>query len=203
MTFPARYALERRQWQEALAIAADPAAPPYAQAEAYWAHAVAAGHLKDAAAAKTAVAQFEAAVEATKKSDKPYFAQYMETNHDEATAWLRHAEGNDAEAEKLLRAVADKQDKVGKGEVELPAREMLGDLLLESGRAADALREYETALKTDPNRFNGLYGAAHAAELARQPEKAAEYYAQLRKNCAGSESDRPELARAKSVAAGQ
>jgi hypothetical protein len=60
------------------------------------------------------------------------------------------------------------------------------------------LAEYEKSLHTDPNRFNGLYGAAHAAELLHEPQRAASYYAQLLKNCDnGMHSERPELARAK------
>ncbi|HYL93577.1 MAG TPA: hypothetical protein VEW69_10540, partial [Alphaproteobacteria bacterium] len=107
------------------------------------------------------------------------------------------------EALRLLRAVADKQDKVGKGETETPAREMLADMLLELKRPQEALAEYEIALKTDPNRFNGLYGAAQAAELAQQKQKATGYYAQLIKNCEGSHSDRTELVRAKTLVARQ
>ena len=125
----------------------------------------------------------------------------MTNNHDEAQAWLAFAQGKNDEAVRLLRAVADKQDKVGKGETETPAREMLADMLLEMNRPQDALVEYEVALKTDPNRFNGLYGAAQAAEKAQQKEKAAGYYAQLIKNCQGSNSDRVELAKAKTLVA--
>jgi hypothetical protein len=200
MNFQATYALERRQWREALAIEPDPAAAPFAQGVAAWAHAVAAGHLHDAATAKAAAQQYLALVEAQKQTTKPYMAQAMENARDEALAWAKHAEGDDVDAVRLLRAVADKQDKVGKGEVELPAREMLADLLLDANRPVEALREYEISLNTDPNRFNGLAGAARAAELAKQPEKAADFYAQLVKMCAGSTSDRPELARAKTLA---
>ena len=75
---------------------------------------------------------------------------------------------------------------------------MLADLLMEMGRPEDALAEYEKSMKIDPNRFNGLYGAARAAELAHKPEKATAYYAQLLKNCAGQQSDRPELVHARS-----
>jgi hypothetical protein len=63
-----------------------------------------------------------------------------------------------------LRPIAEKRARVARGDVELPAREMLGDMLLETNRAEDALAEYERCLKTDPNRFNGLYAAARAAE---------------------------------------
>ena len=74
---------------------------------------------------------------------------------------------------------------------------MLADMLLELQRQQEAIAEYEISLKTDPNRFNGLYGAARAAEAMQQTKKATGYYAQLMKNCEGSNSDRPELAHAK------
>jgi tetratricopeptide (TPR) repeat protein len=199
--FAARYALERRQWQEALALQPVEGASPSVQALTYWAHAVAAGHLHDVAATQIASDQFNAMVEATEKSDKPHHAKGMTTNRDETQAWLSFAQGKNDDALRRLRAVADKQDKVGKGETETPAREMLADMLLEMNRPQDALVEYEVALKTDPNRFNGLYGAARAAEMTHQNGKASGYYAQLIKNCQDSNSDRVELAKAKTLVA--
>ncbi len=101
-----------------------------------------------------------------------------------------------------MRQVADTQDKLGKAEVDIPAREMLADMLLELNQPEKALAEYETSMKIDPNRFNGLAGAARAAELAHQPAKASSYYAQLLKNCDdGKHSDRPALRSAKIVLA--
>ena len=78
---------------------------------------------------------------------------------------------------------------------------MLADMLLESNHPEQALAEYETDLKFNPNRFDGLYGAAHAAELAGKNAEANTYYAQLVKVCNGSGSDRPELSHAKSLLA--
>jgi len=78
-----------------------------------------------------------------------------------------------------LRTTADLQSKVGKGEVELPAREMLAEILLLDGRAADALKEYELSLASDPNRFNALLGAARAAEKLGRKAVATKYYKQL------------------------
>lgn len=199
VTFPASYFLERHDWKQALSLQADPGAPPFVAAKAYWANAVAAGHLKNAAAAKAAVEKLEQAMKQVSASNKAYFAKYLEDGRNVALAWQRYAEGNDDQAAKLLRSVADKQDKIGKGEVELPVREMLADLLLESGRPREALAEYQTAMKTDPGRFDSLYGAARAAEAAGSRELAAEYYAQLVKNCSGSDSQRPELAAAKAA----
>jgi len=195
---PAMYFMELRRWKDAADLKPDPRAQPFNQAIPYWARAVAAGHLRDAAAAREAVRQFEAMVEATKRGPKAFFAQYMQTKHDEAAAWLAFTANRNDEALKLLRAIAEKQDVEGKGEVELPAREMLADMLLEMGRPEDALAEYEESLKTDPNRFNGLSGAASAAESAHRPEKAKTYYAQLLKNCEGQHSERTELVHARS-----
>ena len=104
-------------------------------------------------------------VEAVKKSADAYLAEYMETDRDEIRAWIAFAEGNNDEAAKIMRAVADKQDAHGKGEVEIPAREMLADILRESNQPQQALAEYERSMKIDPNRFNGLYGAARAAQI--------------------------------------
>jgi len=199
--FPAMYALETHDWKNAEALAPPAGAEPYNQAITYWARAIGAGHLRDAAAARDAIARYEALIEATRKGKEAHIAKYMDTGRDEARAWLAFAEGENEEALRLLRPVADRQDAEGKGEVELPAREMLADMLLEMGRPQQALAEYEKSLKTDPNRFNGLYGAAQAAESAHDSEKAKLYYAQLLKNCESGE--RPELTRAKTLLAKQ
>jgi hypothetical protein len=199
--FSARYAIERRQWKEALALKPVAGAAPGIQAATYWAHAVAAGHLRDAAAAQDALQHYEERLEAFKKTSKGYLAVGLEDEHDEVKAWAAFAQGKADDAVLLMRAASDDQDRVGKGESEMPAREMLADMLLELHRGDEALKEYETSLKTDPNRFNGLYGAARAAEAAQQKEKASGYYAQLLKNCQGISSDRPELERAKTLVA--
>jgi tetratricopeptide (TPR) repeat protein len=201
--FPAMYALEMHRWKEAVALQPPAQVEPYNQAITYWARAVAAGHLRDVAAAQDAVDQYDAMVEATKKGKHAFTAKYMRTEQDEAHAWLAFAEGKNDVAIVLLRGVADKQDVEGKGEVALPAREMIADMLLEMGRPGDALVEYEKSMRVDPNRFNGLYGAARAGELSNQREKATAYLAQLLANCSGgAHSDRPELAHAKSSLAG-
>jgi tetratricopeptide (TPR) repeat protein len=199
--FPAMYALETKNWKEATALQPPPGAEPYGQAITYWAQAVGAGHLHDAAAAGRAVDQYNAMIEATRKSDRPYAVDGMSTNRDEATAWLAFAEGQNEEAIGLLKSVADKQDAIGKGEVELPAREMLADMLLQLDRPEEALVQYEKSMKIDPNRFNALAGAAQAAGLAHETGKATTYYAALLKNCDGVNSDRPELMRAKALVA--
>jgi len=198
---PAKYALERRQWKEALALQPIAGAPSDVQLVTYWGRAVAAGHLHDAAAAQDALKHYDELLEATRKGPRPYIADGLKDEHQLVQAWAAYAAGNSDDAVRQLRAVADDQDKVGKAETELPAREMLADMLLDLQRPQEALTEYEISLRTDPNRFNGLYGAAQAATQVQQKEKASAYYNQLLKNCEGIRSDRPELAQAKTVLA--
>jgi hypothetical protein len=197
---PALYYLETRNWKAAETLQPDPNAETYNQAITYWAQAVAAGHLRDAGTAQQAVEQYDSLLEATRHGSRAYRAKHMVTRHDEAHAWLCLLQGKNDEAIELLRIVADKQDREGKGEIELPAREMLSDMLLEMNRPADALAEFEKSMKIDPNRFNGLYGAGRAAELLGQREKELIYYGQLVKNCDAAESSRPDLAHASAVA---
>jgi Tfp pilus assembly protein PilF len=200
--FPALYDLEMRHWSDAAALEPPTDMAPINKSVAYVARTIGAARLGDAEAARRNAQQFDALLEDTRKGKDGYLADDLKTARDEVHAWLAYAENRPEEAMRLMREVADNQDAVGKGEVEIPAREMLGDMLLETNRPAEALVEFEKALKTDPNRFNSLYGAARAAELAHQAEKANSYYAQLLKNCDnGAHSERPELARAKNLLA--
>jgi len=201
--FPALLILETHQWKQALALEAPRRIEPWNRAIAYWAKAVAAGHLHDAASARAALSQHNAMIQQARRSKTPYEADNMETDDNEAASWLAFAQGKNDRALKLLRAVADDQDETGKGEVELPAREMLADMLMELNRPEEALVEYEKSLKIDPNRFNGLLGAARAAQLAHQSEKAAAFYARLLENCAGATSDRVAQVRANSSRRGR
>ena len=198
---PAKYALERRQWKEALGLQPIAGAPADVQMVTYWGRAVAAGHLHDAAAAQEALKHYDELLEAVRKGPRPYIAEGLKNEHRLVQAWVAYAEGNSDDALGQLRGVADDEDKVGKGETEMPAREMLADMLLDLQRPKEALHEYEISLRTDPNRFNGLYGAAQAAMQVQQKEKADTYYAQLLKNCEGTHSDRPELAQARTLLA--
>lgn len=197
---PALFYLETRNWKAAEALKPDPAAEPYNQAITFWARAIAAGHLRDLRVAKDAAAQYDHMVELTKKGPKARIAQFMTTRQDEAHAWLLALQGQHDEAEMLLRKLADKQDLEGKGEIETPAREMLADMLMELHRWAEALAEYEKSLSTDPNRFNGLYGAGRVAELLGNHKQANIYFAQLVRNCAAADSRRPELIHAHELA---
>jgi tetratricopeptide (TPR) repeat protein len=162
----------------------------------YWAQGVAAGHLRDLTTAEHAVTQYNALVEATKQEPTSYRAKYMTTKRDEANAWLSFLQGKDKEAIELLRTVSETQDAEGKGEIALPAREMLADMLVDMNRPEDALAEFEKSMKVDPNRFNALYGAGRAAELVGQQDKVRRYYGRILRNCASARAKRPELVHA-------
>ncbi len=200
--FPALYDLEMRHWTDAAALEPAANASPHLQMITYWARTIASAHMGDLEATRRNVQKFDEAEEATRKSKYAYVLDGPNSARGEVRAWLAFVEKKNDEALQLMRHVADTQDKVGKAEVDIPAREMLADMLLELNQPEQALSEYENSMKIDPNRFNGLAGAARAAELAHQPVKANSYYAQLLKNCDdGKHSDRPELRSAKMVLA--
>jgi hypothetical protein len=200
--FPALYALELRHWSDAAALEPAASATPQLQTITYWARTIGTAQLGDVDATRSNAKKFDAAEEATRKTKDAYMLDGPNFPRGEVHAWLAFAEKQNDEALRQMREVADLQDKVGKREVDIPAREMLADMLLRLNRPQEALAEYESALKIDPNRFNGLAGAARSAEMAHQTEKANAYYAQLLKNCNdGKNSDRPELARAKTMVA--
>jgi tetratricopeptide (TPR) repeat protein len=199
--FEASYALELHDWQKAAALDPVPGADPEYNAVTYLAKAVGAarsGQIADAQKYIEQVRTFAKTLRETKKGDE---ADFLDRQVGEPQAWVDHAQGKDDDAIKLLRAVAEKEKDGFSESGYLPAEEMLGDLLLEIKRPQEALAEYQSDLKLNPNRFNGLYGAARAAEEAGKQSDAEEYYALLVKTCEGGSSTRPELSRAKQLVA--
>ena len=199
--FPARYALELHHWSDAAALQPVPDADLGDNAITYWARAIGAAHTGNLDEVRKDVAELESIHGQLLRDKKKYFAEAVDQDHKEASAWLAHAEHKNDEALKTLRAIAEKEESEGDEPLAMPAREMLADMLLDMQRPQEALAEYETDLKFNPNRFDGLYGAAHAAELAGKNDKANTYYSQLLQICAGSSSDRPELSHAKQLLA--
>jgi hypothetical protein len=196
--FPAIYNLEMHHWADAAALEPAPNASVDLTMITYWARTIASARLGDVEATRRNVQKFNEAEEATRKSKYAYTLEGPRTSRGEVDAWLAFAEKRNDDAVRLMRQVADTQDKVGKQEVDIPAREMLADMLLELHQPENSLAEYEKSMKIDPNRFNGLAGAARAAEETHQTTKANSYYGQLLKNCDdGKHSDRPELRSAK------
>jgi tetratricopeptide (TPR) repeat protein len=201
---PIIYDLELRDWKSAAALQAVPGAPPESQTLTYWARTVAAGHLHGAQAAQASLSDYDALMAKIKQGRHAYFADSTgaRIQRGEMLAWIAFAQNNSTDALARMREAADLQDKVGQGEVDIPAREMLADILLELGRPQDALVEYKQALTLSPNRFNGLFNAGRAAEAAGDAPQAQRYYAALLKvTNNGSQSARPEFDHVKSVVA--
>jgi tetratricopeptide (TPR) repeat protein len=198
----ARTALELHRWKEAAALPV-PAIRKNWQDTTYWARAIGAARSGDVTAAESAVKELTQLVaEREKRSRKRGYNVSTEKATDlrEAEAWLAFAKGNADDALQELRAAADRQDKNGGESVGIPAREMLADLLFELKRPAEAFTEYKTVLKNSPNRFDGLFGAARAAQAAGDTSTAQSYYAKLAEICSPG-ADRPELAEAKTYLA--
>ncbi len=164
--FPSLYLLDTHDWKAAQSMSVPDDAEPDFQAVAYWTRAVASGHLRDISAAKAAVATYDLKLDEVRNSKYAYVADSMLGERDEAHAWLAFAQGEMRTAIELITAVAEKQDREGKGEVALPAREMLADMLLAGGRPNEALAQYRLCLRTDANRLNSVLGARRAEELA-------------------------------------
>ena len=199
--FPAAYALELRHWSEAANLEPVPKAVATLHSVTYWARAIGAARMGNVKQAKQDADQIEKIHKQLLAEKKKDFAEVIEQDHQEALAWIAHAQHKDDQGIKILRTLAGKEESTGEEPEDIPAREMLADILLESNHPDQALAEYESDLKFNPNRFNGLYGAARAAEAAGKNQKANEYYAQLVKVCEGSQSDRPELTKAKELLA--
>ncbi len=198
--YPVFYLLEMRDWEAAAALEPIKSAPPDTQLLTYWARTIADGHLRRATRARADLAGYDALMEQVKQGPRAYLAGATgaRIGRAELLGWVAFADGNAAEATQHLREAADLQDEVGQGEVDIPAREMLGDVLLEANRPADALAEYRVALKFSPNRFNGLYNAGRAAEAAGDKSEATAYYGSLLKSTHdGADSARAELEHAK------
>ena len=131
-----------------------------------------------------------------------YFVNSFGIKRDELLGWQALADDHPEAAVTALRRAADQQDKLGQDEVDIPAREMLGDVLLLEHQPAEALAEYRVALKLSPNRLNGLLSAGNAAEEAGLTDQARAFYgAAARQTSSGANSARPELAHAVQVAA--
>jgi tetratricopeptide (TPR) repeat protein len=201
---PARYALERGAWAEAAVLEPRATSYPYTEALTYFARALGAAHTGDTATIKASVAALQRITDTLASQNETYWAEQTAIQRREASAWLALAEGRKAEAIAELRAAAEMEDRTEKSAVTpgplAPARELLGQMLLQLAQPADAVKEFEATLKKEPNRFRAVYGAAAAASQAGDRARARIYYAQLVKICEGA--DRPERPELKEARAG-
>jgi hypothetical protein len=205
---PARLVLERGRWAEAGKLElpanlseADWKRYPQAESVQAFAKAIGAARSGDAAGARREIERLGHLQRALAERKLGYWAEQSEVQAKVATAWALRAEGKDAEAIAALRAAADHEDRTEKHVVTpgpiLPARELLGDLLLELNQPAEAVMQYEASIAKEPNRFRGVFGAARAAELAGDRDRARKHYGHLIHQVGDGAADRPELRHAK------
>ena len=200
---PTRYVFERNDWPAAAALKV-PDIPhwqsfPFMEALIEYGHALGRARTGDLDGARRAIARMEQLRDATKDAKFDYFKRHLDLQMRAASAWIAHREGKNEEAIEMLLKAADAEDVLGKHPVSpgafIPIREQLGTLFLELNNPKDAQVAFEAALTIYPKRFRALYGAAQAAELNADKEKARAYYTQLATQTANSDAARDEVKR--------
>jgi hypothetical protein len=198
---PARYALERGAWAEAAALTVQKSTFPHTDAITHFARALGAARSGNPRAAAADIDRLAALRDALKAMSDAYWAEQVDIQRQIAIAWATFAEGDKSRGIELLRAAAAAEDATDKSAVSpgplAPARELLGYMLLDAERPADALVEFEATIKKEPNRFRGLYGGARAAEAAGQRARAITLYKQLLQVASEPDTNRPELEHAR------
>jgi tetratricopeptide (TPR) repeat protein len=196
----ARYAMERGDWKMAAQLAPRPTKFPYTDAMVHFARAVGAARSGDPVSAQKDVDRLAQLRDALLERKDKYWSGQVEVQRLGAQAWTALAQGRRDEALALMRQSADLQDASEKAPITpgyiAPARELLGEMLLELKQPAQALKEFEASAMHDPNRFRGLYGSAVAAAQAGDAAKARTYYARLM-DLAAKGDTRPEVQQAK------
>jgi hypothetical protein len=195
---PARYALERRDWAAAAMLAPSTSAFHWPEAMLYFARSLGASHLGDTARARMAIDSLSAIRERLAAAHEGYWAEQVAIQQLGAQAWLAIAERRPDSALAGMREAARREDATEKSAVTpgplAPARELLGDMLMQLQRPGEALVEYRATLEKEPNRFRTLYGAMRAATLAGDRAAAAQCASAFRTLTAKADRPgRPEL----------
>jgi hypothetical protein len=198
---PARYALERGNWTAAAALTPAPANTPFTEAITHFARALGAARSGNPAAASADIERLASLRDKTKELKDAYWTEQIEIQRRVALAWQTFAMGNKDQGLAQLSAAADAEDLTDKSAISpgplAPARELLGYMLLDAGKAKEALAAFEATMKKEPNRFRGIYGAARAAETVGDRAKATAYFKTLLEVAKEADTQRPELQHAK------
>jgi hypothetical protein len=202
---PARFALERRRWSEAAVLVPRSGGAPWSEALTYFARGIGTARNGDVAGAERAAVRLLSLRDTLLGDKETYWADQVEIQRRAVLGWAALSAGRGHEARDFLRSAAELEDAAEKMPVTpgpiLPAREQLGDLLLELGQPAPALLEFEATLVAAPNRFGSLRGAFRAAELAGDEARARSHALALVALSARSDGNRPEVAAARAFLA--
>jgi tetratricopeptide (TPR) repeat protein len=196
----ARYAIERGDWHQAAKLDPVPSSYPFAAALTHFARGLGAARGGDPATAEKEIQELTRLRDTLRAAKNEYWAGEIEVSRLGVAAWTALAQGRRDDALPLMRSAADAEDKSEKHIVTpgriVPARELLGEMLLELKRPADALKEFEASQVREPERFRGYYGAAQAAAQSGDKGKAKRYFTKL-VEMAGQGTPRPELMQAR------
>jgi hypothetical protein len=202
---PARAALERQAWADASALAPRPSRFAFTTAITHFARGLGFARTGDARSAQLEAARLAELRDALAEQKNVYWSSQVEVQRLAVAGWIALAQGAQADALRSMRAAADLEDTMEKHIVTpapvVPARELLGQMLLELKQPADALQAFEASALREPNRFRGLHGAAEAAALSGNRDKARGYYAKLALLADKSDGTRPEVLQAKAYLA--
>jgi hypothetical protein len=200
---PARYALERGAWAEAAALEPRQTAYPWADAVTHFARALGAARGGNATAARADIDRLKAIGEKLAAAQDPYWQGQIEIQRRAAEAWALFAEGRRDDGIAAMRGAAEAEDATDKSAVSpgplAPARELLGEMLLEAGQPKEALAAFEATMMKEPNRFRAVAGAMRAAEAAGDRTTAASHARELLEIAKTADSDRPDLGRARQL----
>jgi len=204
---PARYAVERRAWEEAALVEPRTPAPlswdryPWPESIVWFGRGLGAVRSGDLETAGEAESRMSALRDGAQEAGERGFSTYIEVDRLILSGWIAQAEGDAETAVERIRSAAELDRTVQKHPVTpgalLPPYEALGDLLLELDRPAEALAAYESSLETWPGRYNTLLGAARAAAAMPDAEKAKAYYEELLANVGDAETTRPGVEEAR------
>jgi len=190
---PARYALERRDWKQAAQLAVRETPFPHTDAMTWFARGLGAARQGQAAAANESAAALGQIRERLSKAGENYWTLQVQIQELAVRAWATLAEGKKEEALRQMKSAVEMEDGTEKSAVTPgplgPARELLGEMLLEMNQPAQALQQFEATLKKEPGRFRALYGAAHAAQLSGNRDASQTYFRELLKVC--THADKP------------
>jgi hypothetical protein len=190
---PARYALERQDWKQAVQLPLRETPFPYTDAITWFARGLSAGRLGQAAAANESTTALQRIRERLSKASENYWARQVEIQEFAVRAWAALSAGKKEEALRQMKLAAELEDGTEKSAVTpgplAPARELLGEMLLELNEPAQALEQFEATLKKEPGRLRALYGAARAAQVSGSRDTSQRYFREVLKVC--GRADKP------------